>query len=207
MASHSHVLLSSAAGNIRTCRREAQATHRFSLLNHLPIRASTTKEPRNLRCGRSFLGIQEVLPTFCSSMAASARATSIFAATTTLAVYIAAAASFSWPSASAASPEAAFVKNAISSHQIVIFSKSYCPYCGTAKAVFKDLNKEPYVIELDEREDGYDIQEALGELVGRRTVPQVFVDGKHIGGSDDTVEAYDNGELTKLLGVDGKEDM
>ncbi|CAI0627980.1 unnamed protein product [Linum tenue] len=183
MASHSHVLLSSAAGNIRTCRREAQATHRFSLLNHLPIRASTTKEPRNLRCGRSFLGIQEVLPTFCSSMAASARATSIFAATTTLAVYIAAAASFSWPSASAASPEAAFVKNAISSHQIVIFSKSYCPPKFYASGLSSKLS-ELCCVSLWRAEDGYDIQEALGELVGRRTVPQVFVDGKHIGGSD-----------------------
>lgn len=32
-------------------------------------------------------------------------------------------------------------------------------------------------------------------------MPQVFIDGKHIGGSDDTVEAYESGELAKLLGV------
>lgn len=96
----------------------------------------------------------------------------------------------------------AFVKTTISSHSIVIFSKSYCPYCRRAKAVFKELKQEPYVIELDERDDGGKIQNALSEIVGRRTVPQVFINGKHLGGSDDTVEAYENGELAKLLGID-----
>lgn len=33
-------------------------------------------------------------------------------------------------------------------------------------------------------DDGSDIQDAVSEIVGRRTVPQVFIDGKHIGGSD-----------------------
>ncbi|VVB16997.1 unnamed protein product [Arabis nemorensis] len=102
-----------------------------------------------------------------------------------------------------ASPESEFVKKTISSHQIVIFSKSYCPYCKRAKSVFKELDQVPYVVELDEREDGWSIQTALGEIVGRRTVPQVFINGKHIGGSDDTVDAHESGELAKLLGVSG----
>lgn len=107
---------------------------------------------------------------------------------------------------SAASPEASFVKKTISSHKIVIFSKSYCPYCRKAKAVFKELNQIPHVVELDERDDGSEIQDALSQRIGRRTVPQVFINGKHIGGSDDTVEAYESGELSKLLGIDGKEE-
>ncbi|KAH7544742.1 hypothetical protein FEM48_Zijuj01G0018500 [Ziziphus jujuba var. spinosa] len=103
------------------------------------------------------------------------------------------------PSASASStaPEAAFIKKTISSHKIVIFSK----YCRRAKAVFKELKQVPHVIELDERDDGSDIQDAMAEIIGRRTVPQVFINGKHIGGSDDTVEAYESGELAKLLGI------
>ncbi|XP_023516627.1 glutaredoxin-C4-like [Cucurbita pepo subsp. pepo] len=100
-----------------------------------------------------------------------------------------------------ASTETRFIKNTIASHQIVIFSKSYCPYCRRAKAVFKELNKVPYVVELDQREDGSDIQDAFMALIGRRTVPQVFVNGKHIGGSDDTIEAYESGKLSKLLGI------
>ncbi|KAH7861994.1 hypothetical protein Vadar_033494 [Vaccinium darrowii] len=106
--------------------------------------------------------------------------------------------------ASSSSP-AAFVKKTISSHSIVIFSKSYCPYCRRAKAVFKELNQAPHVVELDERDDGWNIQDALSEIVGRRTVPQVFINGKHLGGSDDTVEAFESGQLAKLLGVAAKD--
>ncbi|GKV41678.1 hypothetical protein SLEP1_g49178 [Rubroshorea leprosula] len=106
------------------------------------------------------------------------------------------------PSVIAPSPEVAFVKKTISSHKIVIFSKSYCPYCKRAKSVFKELNQVPHVVELDQREDGSSIQDAISEIVGRRTVPQVFINRKHLGGSDDTVEAYQSGELAKLLGID-----
>ncbi|KAK8283495.1 hypothetical protein V6Z12_D08G099700 [Gossypium hirsutum] len=111
------------------------------------------------------------------------------------------AASLCWVS-SADSSEAAFVKKTISAHKIVIFSKSYCPYCRKAKSVFKELKEVPFVVELDERDDGWNIQDALSEIVGRRTVPQVFINGKHIGGSDDTVEAYQSGKLAKLLGIE-----
>ncbi|CAN6840414.1 unnamed protein product [Brassica oleracea] len=105
------------------------------------------------------------------------------------------------------SPEAEFVHKTISSHKIVIFSKSYCPYCRRAKSVFSELDQVPHVVELDEREDGLNVQSALGEIVGRRTVPQVFINGKHIGGSDDTVEAHESGELAKLLGVSTKAEL
>ncbi|CAM6096084.1 unnamed protein product [Calypogeia fissa] len=73
-------------------------------------------------------------------------------------------------------------------------------YCKRAKNVFKELEETPFVVELDQREDGAQIQDALYELVKRRAVPQVFIDGEHIGGSDDSVEAHRNGRLKKLLG-------
>ncbi|XP_068640197.1 monothiol glutaredoxin-S6-like isoform X2 [Aristolochia californica] len=72
-------------------------------------------------------------------------------------------------------------------------------YSLRAKNVFKRLSEEPYVVELDLRDDGSEIQNVLLDLVGRRTVPQVFVHGKHVGGSDDTLEALANGKLQKLL--------
>ena len=68
------------------------------------------------------------------------------------------------------------------------------------KRIFKDLNENPYVVELDLREDGRDIQGVLLDLVGRNTVPQVFVYGHHVGGSDDTKTALSDGQLQKLLG-------
>ncbi|CAN6163216.1 unnamed protein product [Urochloa humidicola] len=110
---------------------------------------------------------------------------------------------------SASSTPKSFVKSTVSAHDVVIFSKSYCPYCRRAKAVFKELQlkKEPYVVELDQREDGSEIQDALLDIVGKRTVPQVFVNGKHLGGSDDTVEAYESGKLAKLLNIGVKDDL
>jgi glutaredoxin 3 len=44
-------------------------------------------------------------------------------------------------------------------------------------------------------EDGSEIQDALSEIVGRRTVPQVFVHGKHLGGSDGTFSAHESVKL------------
>ncbi|XP_074585725.1 glutaredoxin-C8-like [Curcuma longa] len=111
------------------------------------------------------------------------------------------------PSDASDAKKLAFVKKTVKEHEIVIFSKSYCPYCRRAKGVFKELETEPYVVELDQRDDGPEIQDALSEFVGRRTVPQVFIHGKHLGGSDDTVEAYESGKLQTLLGIDTKEDF
>ncbi|XP_043708212.1 glutaredoxin-C4-like [Telopea speciosissima] len=110
-------------------------------------------------------------------------------------------------SVSASTPVSTFVKKTISSHNIVVFSKSYCPYCMKAKSVFKELNQTPHVVELDQRDDGLDIQDVLSKMVGRRTVPQVFINGKHIGGSDDTVEAYHSGKLARLLGIAEDDDL
>ncbi|XP_061371162.1 glutaredoxin-C4 [Gastrolobium bilobum] len=137
-------------------------------------------------------------------MAASARIT-----VTAMAV-IAIAITLQWDSSSAsASTAGEFVDKTISSHKIVIFSKTYCPYCQRAKAVFKELNQQTHVVELDERDDGSKIQDILTNIVGRRTVPQVFINGKHLGGSDDTLEAYESGRLAKLLGIEteGHDDL
>ncbi|KAK1410450.1 hypothetical protein QVD17_36987 [Tagetes erecta] len=95
----------------------------------------------------------------------------------------------------------AFVQNVIYSNKIAIFSKSYCPYCHRAKRTFSELQEQPYVVELDLREDGYKIQNVLLDLVGRRTVPQIFVNGKHVGGADDLEVAARNGVLQDLLGT------
>ncbi|XP_024980864.1 monothiol glutaredoxin-S6-like [Cynara cardunculus var. scolymus] len=93
----------------------------------------------------------------------------------------------------------AFVQTVIYSNKIAIFSKSYCPYCRRAKHIFNELQEQPYVVELDLRDDGYQIQNVLLDLVGRRTVPQIFVNGKHIGGADDLEVAVRSGVLQDLL--------
>ena len=53
--------------------------------------------------------------------------------------------------------------------------------------------------QLDQRDDGGDIQDALAELTGGRSVPRVFVEESFIGGGDDTERLANNGELAKLV--------
>ncbi|XP_057541597.1 glutaredoxin-C3-like [Amaranthus tricolor] len=103
--------------------------------------------------------------------------------------------------AMASNSASAFVNNVIYSNRIAVFSKSYCPYSLRAKRILKQLNEHPYVVELDLRDDGSEIQDILLELVGRRTVPQVFVNGKHIGGSDDLQSAVLSGQLQTHLSI------
>ena len=64
----------------------------------------------------------------------------------------------------------AFVNDQIKSHKIVVFSRTTCPYCMKAKAALKEVGADYIVVEVDTREDGAAIQEALGRLTGARTV-------------------------------------
>ncbi|KAK0475073.1 glutaredoxin [Armillaria novae-zelandiae] len=90
-----------------------------------------------------------------------------------------------------------FVEETISSHKIAVFSKSYCPYCRRAKTMFKDNypDADIDIIELDERDDGSDIQEYLRQKTGQGTVPNVFINQEHIGGCDDTMALQKSGQL------------
>ena len=57
------------------------------------------------------------------------------------------------------------------------------------------------VYELDKMKDGARYQEALLRLTGQRSVPNVFVNGHHVGGNDDTQSANQDGTLSDLLFV------
>ncbi|KAJ8922999.1 hypothetical protein NQ315_001547 [Exocentrus adspersus] len=97
------------------------------------------------------------------------------------------------------SPKATFVKDLIKSDKIVIFSKSYCPYCKLAKEVFDKIKEKYTAIELDGRDDGDEIQSILGEITGVKTVPRVFIKENCVGGGSDVKALYEKGELQKIL--------
>ena len=64
-----------------------------------------------------------------------------------------------------------WINDEISSNLVVMFSKTYCPYCRKAKNAFQTAGLDKYVLhELDERDDGDDIQDALKDITGARTV-------------------------------------
>lgn len=50
-------------------------------------------------------------------------------------------------------------------------------------------------------DDGADIQSALLDLSGQKTVPNVFIKGQHLGGNDATQEAAKSGKLQEMLGI------
>ena len=91
------------------------------------------------------------------------------------------------------------IKTTIAGSKVVVYSKSYCPFCQATKELFDKMGVEYTAIELDKMEGGADMQAALLSSSGQRTVPNVFVSGKHLGGNDDTQKAAKSGELEELL--------
>lgn len=80
--------------------------------------------------------------------------------------------------------------------KIIMYTKASCPYCDWAKQLL-DARKEKYS-EIRVDLDSAQLAEMM-QLSGRRTVPQIFIDDKPIGGFDDLSALAKSGELDKLL--------
>lgn len=100
------------------------------------------------------------------------------------------------------------VKNLIDSNKVVVFSKTYCGFCARTKAALKDEVKaqnleedDITIIELDNRKDGGEIQSYLASptVTGQSTVPNIFVNQKHVGGNDKFQAARSSGKFKQLL--------
>eukprot|EP00730_Choanoeca_flexa_P019881 TRINITY_DN9726_c0_g1_i2.p2 TRINITY_DN9726_c0_g1~~TRINITY_DN9726_c0_g1_i2.p2 ORF type:complete len:116 (+),score=16.11 TRINITY_DN9726_c0_g1_i2:65-412(+) len=110
---------------------------------------------------------------------------------------------FSEPNMSAVS----IVEKAIAGNDVVVFSKTYCPYCTRAKSALKDAGVKFDLIELDtgdvsrdgDEASGAEVQNVIKTKYSHRTVPAVFVKGKLLGGCDDTLAAIKNGSLKSML--------
>ncbi|KAI8926330.1 glutaredoxin-1 [Entophlyctis helioformis] len=94
---------------------------------------------------------------------------------------------------------ATLVENAIKDNAAVVFSKTYCPYCTRAKTLLKAKNVDFALFELDNLANGAEIQAYLLDKTKQRTVPNVFIHQKHIGGSSDLDALNKTGELDKIL--------
>ena len=80
---------------------------------------------------------------------------------------------------------------------IEIYTKEFCPYCSRAKALLDSKGVE--YEEIDITMGGPRRPEMIQRAGGRTTVPQIFIDGKHIGGSDDLAALDRQGGLDPLL--------
>lgn len=81
--------------------------------------------------------------------------------------------------------------------RVEIYTKFGCPYCSRAKSLLKgkDVAFEEYDITLG----GARRSEMIERAGGRATVPQIFIEGRHIGGCDDLVALDRDGGLDPLL--------
>ncbi len=81
--------------------------------------------------------------------------------------------------------------------KIEIYTTNYCPYCKRAKLLLTELVQDFDEIDITDDEDN--LIDELYERTGRSTVPQIFINDKFIGGSDDLFELRRSGELAELL--------
>ena len=96
-------------------------------------------------------------------------------------------------------------------HAVIIFSKSYCPYSAKAKNILLKkytIIPEPYVVELNQHPLGQGLQAHLAKSTGRRTVPNILIIGKSVGGGDEIAALDESGGLIeKVKGMGGKRIM
>ena len=101
-----------------------------------------------------------------------------------------------------------FLQQAITEHRVMLFMKGTpeAPRCGFSmrtSAALNSLGVEYAAMDIlpDPR-----IREELSAISNWPTIPQLFVDGKLVGGCDIVTEMYENGELAEMLGVEQPDD-
>ena len=82
---------------------------------------------------------------------------------------------------------------------VEIYTKSWCPYSVRAREhlMAKGVVFEEIDVTTDTEREAEMVQRA-----GRTSVPQIFIDGHHVGGNDDLITTDESGELNRLLGAD-----
>ncbi|QDZ17768.1 glutaredoxin [Chloropicon primus] len=91
------------------------------------------------------------------------------------------------------------VEQIVTGSPLVIFSKTTCGYCARAKSLLDSMKVTFNAVELNQIENGAEVQNALKEITGQRTVPNIFIKGKSIGGCDDITRMHQQGKLEERL--------
>ncbi|MGO4706974.1 glutaredoxin 3 [Microvirga sp. 2MCAF38] len=80
---------------------------------------------------------------------------------------------------------------------ITIYTKSWCPYCTSAKALFGEKGAAFTEIDIEKTPEAR--AEMIAKAGGRTSVPQIFIGTQHVGGCDDLYALDDKGGLEPLL--------
>lgn len=79
---------------------------------------------------------------------------------------------------------------------ITMYSTRFCPYCMRARFLLDSKNVEYTDIGVDARPE---LRREMTEKSGRRTVPQIWIGDRHVGGYDDLAHLEQMGQLDELL--------
>ena len=83
--------------------------------------------------------------------------------------------------------------------RVEVYSTLFCPYCAWAKGLLEKKGVD--YVNIDVIEDSSKRDEMIERSGGRRSVPQIFIDGDHIGGYDDLAALDRAGKLDAKLGL------
>ncbi len=83
--------------------------------------------------------------------------------------------------------------------KIEMYTKTVCPHCDKAKALFNLKNVSQHVELYNIEKDTSRLKEMLERSGGRKTVPQIFINGIHVGGASDLYELEEQNKLDELL--------
>jgi monothiol glutaredoxin len=95
------------------------------------------------------------------------------------------------------------IEQTISSHKIVVFMKGskLMPQCGFSNNVVQILNVLGVPYETVDVLQDYEIREGIKEYSKWPTIPQIYINGEFVGGSDIAIELYQSGELQQMVEV------
>ena len=82
--------------------------------------------------------------------------------------------------------------------KVVLYGTAFCPYCLAARMLLKKKGVDFEDISVS-GDDG--LRNKMEQLSGGRTVPQIFIDDKPIGGFDDMNKLDREGQLDEMLGL------
>ena len=80
---------------------------------------------------------------------------------------------------------------------ITIYTKGWCPYCSAAKTLLQEKGAAFTEIDIEAKPEKR--VEMIQKAGGSTTVPQIFIDDRHVGGCDDLYALNDRGQLEPLL--------
>jgi glutaredoxin 3 len=83
--------------------------------------------------------------------------------------------------------------------EVELYTTLWCPYCTRARALLR--RKGAAFVEIDIGEEPSRRAEMIRRAGGRTSVPQIFIDGEHIGGSDELAALDRTGRLDAKLGA------